>query len=69
MLRRHRSHSADFKRQIVAEYHAGETLHAVSRRHNLSRKRSRNICMMSVLTVGRTRAKAASPPGRAAPKR
>ena len=34
---RHRSHSTDFKRQIVAEYHAGETLHALGRRHDLSR--------------------------------
>jgi transposase len=37
MPRRHRSHSTEFKRQIVAEYHAGETLHALSRRHDLSR--------------------------------
>ena len=37
MSRRHRSHSAEFKRQVVAEYHAGETLHALSRRHDLSR--------------------------------
>lgn len=34
---KHRSHSVDFKRQVVAEYHAGETLHALSRRHDLSR--------------------------------
>jgi transposase-like protein len=34
---RHRSHSVDFKRQVVAEYQAGETLHALSRRHDLSR--------------------------------
>ena len=34
---RHRSHSTDFKRQVVAEYHAGETLHALGRRHELSR--------------------------------
>ena len=34
---RHRNHSTDFKRQVVAEYHAGETLHALSRRHDLSR--------------------------------
>jgi transposase-like protein len=34
---RHRSHSVDFKRQVVAEYHVGETLHALSRRHDLSR--------------------------------
>jgi transposase-like protein len=37
MPRRHRSDSAEFKRQVVAEYHAGETLHALSRRHDLSR--------------------------------
>src|SRR6188472_3272404 len=34
---RHRSHSTDFKRQVVAEYHAGETLHVLGRRHDLSR--------------------------------
>jgi len=34
---RHRSHGIDFKRQVVAEYHAGETLHALGRRHDLSR--------------------------------
>ena len=34
---KHRSHSTDFKRQVVAEYHAGETLHALGRRHDLSR--------------------------------
>jgi transposase len=34
---RHRSHSVDFKRKVVAEYHAGETLHALGRRHDLSR--------------------------------
>ena len=34
---RHRSHSIDFKRRVVADYHAGETLHALGRRHDLSR--------------------------------
>jgi transposase len=34
---KHRSHSTDFKRQVVAAYHAGETLHALGRRHDLSR--------------------------------
>lgn len=34
---RHRSRSAKFKRQIVAKYLAGETLHTLSRRHDLSR--------------------------------
>ncbi|SIO38628.1 Transposase and inactivated derivatives [Rhodovulum sp. ES.010] len=37
MSRRHRSHSTEFKRQVVAEYHGGETLHALGRRHDLSR--------------------------------
>ena len=36
MPRRHRSHSTEFKRQVVAEYHGGETLHALSRRHDLA---------------------------------
>lgn len=34
----HRSHGTGFKRQVVAEYHAGETLHPLGRRHDLSRK-------------------------------
>jgi transposase-like protein len=34
---KHRSHSIDFKRQVVGEYHAGETLHALGRRHDVSR--------------------------------
>nr|WP_235859930.1 transposase [Tranquillimonas rosea] len=34
---RHRSHSTEFKRQVVAEYRGGETLHARGRRHDLSR--------------------------------
>jgi transposase len=34
---RHRSHSVAFKRQVVAEHHAGETLHGLARRHDLSR--------------------------------
>lgn len=37
MPRRHRSHSTEFKRQVVAEYHAGETLHMLGRRHDVSR--------------------------------
>lgn len=37
MPRRHRSHSTEFKRQVVAEFQGGETLHALGRRHDLSR--------------------------------
>jgi len=37
MPRRHRSHGAGFKRRVVAEHHAGETRHVLSRRHDLSR--------------------------------
>jgi len=32
-----RRHSTEFKRQVVAEHHSGETLHALGRRHDLSR--------------------------------
>ena len=35
--RTHRAHSIAFKRQVVQEYLAGETLHGVARRHDLSR--------------------------------
>lgn len=34
---RHRTHNIEFKRQIVQEYLAGETLHSLGRRHDLSR--------------------------------
>ena len=35
--RTHRTHSIAFKRQVVQEYLAGETLHGLARRHELSR--------------------------------
>ena len=35
--RTHRTHSIAFKRQVVEEYLAGETLHGLARRHELSR--------------------------------
>jgi transposase-like protein len=34
---RHRRHSIEFKRQVVAEYQAGESAHMLGRRHDLSR--------------------------------
>ena len=36
-MAKHRSHSIAFKRQAVREYLAGETLHGLARRHDLSR--------------------------------
>ena len=36
-MAKHRTHSIAFKRQIVQEYLAGETLHGLARRHDLSR--------------------------------
>ena len=35
-MAKHRVHSIEFKRQLVAEYAAGETLHALARRHDVS---------------------------------
>ena len=35
----HRTHSIAFERQVVQEYLAGETLHGLARRHNLSGSR------------------------------
>jgi transposase len=36
-MARHRSHSIEFKRQVAQEFIAGETLHALARRHDVSR--------------------------------
>ena len=36
-MARHRTHSVEFKRQIAQEFVAGETLHALAKRHDLSR--------------------------------
>ena len=36
-MAKHRTHSIDFKRQVVQEYLVGETLHGLARRHELSR--------------------------------
>jgi transposase len=33
----HRRHSLEFKRQVVHEYLAGETLHGLAKRHDLAR--------------------------------
>src|SRR5277367_1101571 len=37
-MTKHRSHSAAFKRQVAEEFLAGETLHALSKRHDISRQ-------------------------------
>ena len=37
-MTRHRSHSVAFKRQVAEEFIAGETLHALSKRHDISRQ-------------------------------
>ena len=36
-MAKHRTHSIAFERQVVQEYLAGETLHGLARRHELSR--------------------------------
>ena len=36
-MAKHRTHSAEFKRQIAQEFLAGETLHGLAKRHDLSR--------------------------------
>lgn len=36
-MAKHRTHTTDFKRQVVQEYLAGETLHGLANRHDLSR--------------------------------
>jgi transposase len=36
-MAKHRTHSTEFKRQIAQEFIAGETLHGLAKRHDLSR--------------------------------
>lgn len=36
-MARHRTHSIDFKRQVAQEFLAGETLHGLSKRHDICR--------------------------------
>jgi transposase len=36
-MAKHRSHNTAFKRQVAQEYLAGETLHGLAKRHDLSR--------------------------------
>jgi transposase-like protein len=36
-MARHRSHSIEFKRQVAQEFVAGETLHGLAKRHDISR--------------------------------
>ncbi len=37
-MTKHRSHSAAFKRQVAEDFIAGETLHALAQRHDISRQ-------------------------------
>ena len=36
-MAKHRSHSLEFKRQVAQEFIAGETLHGLAQRHDVSR--------------------------------
>lgn len=36
-MAKHRTHSIEFKRQVVQEYLGGETLHGLSKRYDISR--------------------------------
>ena len=36
-MARHRTHSIAVEHQVIREYRAGETLHGLARRHDLSR--------------------------------
>jgi len=36
-MTKHRSHSVEFKRQVAQEFLAGETLHGLAKRHDVSR--------------------------------
>lgn len=50
-MAKHRSHSIEFKRQVAQEFIAGETLHALANRHDVSRNLIR-IWVMKFETGG-----------------
>ena len=37
LMAKHRTHSIEFKRQVAQEFLAGETLHGVTKRHDICR--------------------------------
>ena len=56
-MTKYRSHSAAFKRQVAEKFIAGETLHGLSQRHDISRQLIR-------IWVGKFEAGADRVPGR-----
>jgi transposase-like protein len=55
-MAKHRCHSIEFKRQVAQEYLAGDTLHGLAKRHDISRKLIR-------VWVDPVHPKGRSPPG------
>ena len=37
-MAKHRTHSIEFKRQVAQDFIAGETLHGLAKRHDISRR-------------------------------
>lgn len=48
-MAKHRTHSIEFKRHVSQEYLVGETLHALSKRHDISR----NLILIRIERSGR----------------
>ena len=47
-MAKHRTHSIEFKRQVAQDFIAGETLHSLAKRHDISR----NLIRMRVKKLG-----------------
>ncbi len=47
-MAKHRSHSVEFKRQVAQEFLAGETLHGLAKRHDVSRNLIRSNVYLRV---------------------
>src|SRR6266700_8292217 len=60
-MARHRSHSIEFKRQVAQEFIAGESLYALSKRHDISRQLIR--VWVQKYEAGRRRPGCRSTPG------
>ena len=42
-MAKHRTHSIEFKRQVAQDFIAGETLHGLAKRHDISRNLIQNL--------------------------
>src|ERR1700738_2611345 len=66
-MAKHRTHSIEFKRQVAQDFIAGETLHGLAKRHDISR-RSLGLAIGNGSLAWGVRHSAVSTPEKSEPK-